>query len=727
MEMLTPIYDLANEFSEETSESVFLTGKAGTGKTTFLKNLRKNTRKQIAVTAPTGVAAINAGGVTLHSFFQLPFTPFVPTPESRKNLLSKLKMSGVKRKILQGLDILVIDEISMVRADILDAIDTILRHYRYRANQPFGGVQVIYIGDLYQLPPVAVAEEWQVLAPYYSSPFFFHSLVVREQPPIYVELDKIFRQNNADFIRLLNEVRNNELSEYGYQLLQNRYIPDFKLSQHRDYIVLTTHNAKANHINNEEMDKIKGKIHKFEATVRGDFPERNFPNDPILELKVGAKVMFIANDNNYPRLYFNGKIGSISKIDEYGIHVACEDVDDILVSLEVWKNVRYTVNKSNGLIEEEELGSYTQYPLRLAWAITIHKSQGLTFDKAIIDAEAAFSSGQVYVALSRCRSLEGIVLTTPIYRESLEVQQEIVAYSENKLPEEQLQQKLDLAKQDYVQHIIESVFDFKLILGIANSLKSLVNTHRNHFNDAGQKHIATLWQSIVDVKDVADKFILQLHRLYVANENEKLKERVADASVYFVKQLGSILQATTTTSAEISNSDVAKEYKETLKMIFTEISGKNHLIAGIKKDCSVQYYYKLKDNFKIPRFSLKMNDCFSTENAETKGKTKKLSDTLAAKTPSSQVTLELFQQGQTIEDIMEIRGLVRSTIETHLLKYISSGEVPRSLFIEDEQAALVIELLEAGATTKAIFEALEGNLTYTQIRAVVNSWKVKSE
>ncbi len=728
MEKLTPIYDIAHEFSEHTSECIFLTGKAGTGKTTFLKNLKKTTRKQMAITAPTGVAAINAGGVTLHSFFQLPFTPFVPTPAGRHNLIGKLKMSGTKRKILQELEILVIDEISMVRADILDAIDTILRHFRYRPNQPFGGVQVIFIGDLYQLPPVTIHEEWEILAPFYNSPFFFNSYVVQQQSPIYIELDKIFRQKNTDFIRVLNEVRNNELSEYGYKLLKDRYYPDFKLENHKDYIVLTTHNAKANLINNEEMSKIKGKTYRFKATIQGDFPERNYPNDAILELKVGAKVMFIANDNNYPRLYFNGKIGTISQIDDTGIHVACEDVDEIIVAQEVWKNIRYNVNKKNGQIEEEDLGSYTQYPLRLAWAITIHKSQGLTFNKAIIDAEAAFSSGQVYVALSRCTSLEGIVLTTPVHRESLEIEKSIIQYADNKLPTNVLNDKLDSSKKEFEYHIIESLFDFKLIVGLTNSLQSLVKKNAPHFNEKGLKHIETLSESTLNVQTVADKFILQLRSLIHKNDDVKIKERIAAASDYFVNQLDTTIETTLNSSAEIYNSETAKEYKETLKMIFTELSLKNHLIGGIRKDYSIQHYYQLKDTFKIPRFSLKLEDTFSNERSDNqytkKGKGIKKE---SKKIPSHQLTLDLFKKGMSIEDIMETRGITRGTVESHLLKYIVTGEVPRSYFIDDEQAELVVKLLELGENIVSIFSALEGNLTYNQIRAVNLLWNTQKD
>ena len=296
MENMTSIYDIAEAFGEETARSIFITGKAGTGKTTFLRNLRAHTHKQMVVVAPTGVAAINAEGVTIHSFFQLPLSPFIPTPENKKNLISKIKLRNEKRRILRQIEVLVIDEISMVRADILDEVDTVLRFVRHRKAEPFGGVQVILIGDLYQLPPVTLSEDWAILQPFYKTSYFFDSCVIRENPPIYIELDKIFRQNEADFIQLLNEVRNNQLSEQGFELLQSRYHPDFDLSKHQDHILLTTHNAKANSVNQKELDRLHTKAYTFKAIIHGNFPERNFPNEVNLTLKKGAKVMFIAND-----------------------------------------------------------------------------------------------------------------------------------------------------------------------------------------------------------------------------------------------------------------------------------------------------------------------------------------------------------------------------------------------------------------------------------------------
>ena len=618
MESLSPVYEIAEAFGENTSRALFLTGKAGTGKTTFLKNLRRHTRKQMAVVAPTGVAAINAGGVTIHSFFQLPFTPFVPTEAGRRNLIGKLKMTNVKRKVLQQLEVLVVDEISMVRADLLDAMDTVLRHYRFRPNEPFGGVQVIYIGDLYQLPPVAVREEWDLLKEYYRSPFFFDSRVIEQQPPVYIELDKIFRQSNAHYVRLLNEVRNDQLTDEGIELLRSRYIPDFKLSEHPDHIFLTTHNANANRINLEEMKRLKGRTYRFEADIDGDFPEKIYPNDPILELKKGARVMFIANDNHQPRLYFNGKIGTICEINKRHVKVLCDEDDEpIEVGHEVWENNRYTVNRSTGQIEEQLLGTYTQLPLRLAWAITIHKSQGLTFDKAVVDAEWAFSSGQVYVALSRCRTLEGLVLTSSIRRESLCVSPSVVQYSRQKPTLSVLKERLQQARRDYDEQIVRQVFDFKFADGVSGQLLAHINRHSDVINEEGITHATNLRRRVAQLYKTGITFQMQIHELFPLDDGQ-LQKRLEAAGDYFDTELKELMNECSHSPAEISDGDTAEEYKDILKTLFRELALKRHLTTGIHKDFTSEGYYALRDRFRLPFFMLITVDIFNDKDEESK-------------------------------------------------------------------------------------------------------------
>src|SRR5690554_5883914 len=356
-------YDHAKEFIVHTDRDIFITGKAGTGKTTFLHQLREESTKQLAVVAPTGVAAINAGGTTIHSFFQLPFTPFIPTPEGRKNLVAKSRMRSSRRRVLQELELLVIDEISMVRADLLDAMDATLRHFRYRNNELFwGGVQVIFIGDMFQLAPVAKEEEWRLLSRYYQSPYFFHSQAVIQDPPFYIEFEKIYRQTNSSFIRVLNEIRDNTLTDESFRLLEKRYNPLFTPPEEEDYIILTTHNNKADRINAEELDKLEGETYTFEAGIGGDYPERNYPTEPVLELKVGARVMFLRNDTETPRRFYNGKIGVVDAIDDDRIVVRCKEDEYIEVERATWENIGYTVDTETKQVEENVLGKFSQYP-----------------------------------------------------------------------------------------------------------------------------------------------------------------------------------------------------------------------------------------------------------------------------------------------------------------------------------------------------------------------------
>lgn len=598
--MDSSIYTLAEEFAQHTHRSVFITGKAGSGKTTFLKQLRQNTSKQIAIVAPTGVAAINAGGVTIHSFFQLPFTPFVPSPEGRQNLIGKMKMSGPKRKVLQELELLVIDEISMVRADVMDEIDTVLRHFRFRHNEPFGGVQLICIGDLYQLAPVALNEEWQVLSPYYKTPYFFDSQVIQTYPLLCLEFDKIFRQKDKSFIDLLNVIRDNKLTNSDLKLLEKRHCPDFNLAKHPDYILLTTHNAKADNINAEEMDRLKTCEHTFTATVDGEFPEKNFPNNPILRLKRGAKVMFIANDSESPRRYFNGKIGTVTRIDgEENVYVHCDGEDeDIKVKQEIWTNIRYSVNPSTKQIEENELGSYTQLPLRLAWAITIHKSQGLTFDKVAIDIEDAFTSGQVYVALSRCRSLEGILLLSPINRNSLSVNPDVIEYSAIKPNFEELKTNLDKDNSIYNLEILQEVFNFNFCLGQVNELRMLIGNDTDLFNKESHTFVDEVHQLTNNITVVGSKFRRQLAELFQQDDQKKIAERMEAASKYFTEELEKLEKLLTHSPTTSESYEMAEEYNFCLHTLYDEISRKLLIISNINCDYSTKKITEIKQSFK---------------------------------------------------------------------------------------------------------------------------------
>jgi DNA replication protein DnaC len=426
-------FSLASEFVQHTSRSVFLTGKAGTGKTTFLKHIRSVTHKNTVVVAPTGVAAINAGGMTIHSFFQIPPAVFLPESQqydgnvrvlNRTTLFQQHHISNNKLEMFRELELLIIDEVSMVRCDLIDLIDVILRHAR-RSAQPFGGVQVLFIGDLFQLPPVAQQDEWALLKDHYQSTFFFHSRVVREMKPLHIELQKIYRQKDFEFIQLLNHVRHNEVTEEDIAVLNAR----FNTENIRNHIVLTTHNYKADAINLEELEKLPGDQFQFDARIDGEFLDRSFPTDVTLLLKKGARVMFIRNDTSEDKLFFNGKLAEVKEISDDNIIVIFSDGAEFELKREKWQNIKYTYKAESEKIEEQELGSFTQYPIRLAWAITIHKSQGLTFENVIIDAGDSFTAGQVYVALSRCTSLEGVVLSSKISKQQISTNRLVNEYS----------------------------------------------------------------------------------------------------------------------------------------------------------------------------------------------------------------------------------------------------------------------------------------------------------
>jgi hypothetical protein len=607
MENTSPYYQLAHDFALFTNRSIFLTGKAGTGKTTFLHKLKKETKKQIAVVAPTGVAAINAGGSTMHSFFQLPFNPFFPTVEGRKNLIDKMKMQGNRRKVIQELELLVIDEISMVRADVLDAVDTILRHVRYRNNEPFGGVQLIFIGDMFQLSPVASDEEWRMLSQYYTSPYFFHSHAIQQQQPVYIELDKIFRQTNGEFIRVLNEVRNNCLSDSGLKLLQSRYNPLFVPPADDTYITLTTHNYKADQINAEELAKVKGKIYSFDAEIQGEYPEKSYPTEKTLELKIGAKVMFLKNDTETPRRFFNGKIGVVKSVEEETITIKCpDDYGTIELGKAVWENIRYSTNPSTKQIEEEELGKFIQYPLRLAWAITIHKSQGLTFDKAVIDAGAAFAPGQVYVALSRCRSLEGMVLLSKINPATIQNDRQIVEHERGKLPIEALEQQLDESRNLYRNFILMQLFDFKNVVGQASRLLHETGEVKSSFNEETMPYLTNILVQTQSLDEVAGKFQHQLQGILDNRpvSEEHLQERLAAAIDFFSIKMNNLLETLRQSPATTDSKLHASDYNDGIKMIFSNIAQKSFLMKGLKQKFTVEDFFVLKNTFTVPDFTV---------------------------------------------------------------------------------------------------------------------------
>lgn len=561
------IFELAFRFATETKENIFLTGKAGTGKTTFLKYLKANCSKNIIVAAPTGVASINAGGVTLHSLFQLPFYPFLPTKQGKEELLKQLKFNNVRLQLLRKMELLVIDEISMVRCDVMDAIDTILRSVKRNYDQPFGGVQLLCIGDLYQLPPVARHQEWALLQEFYESPFFFDSLAIKEQLPLLIELDKIYRQKEDSFVRLLNKVRNNQMEEDDYEDLLLRYNPNFHPEEEDKFITLTSHNKQADEINAKALLGILRPSYKYEATVEGDFAEHLYPADFTLELKVGAQVMFLKNDVTQKR-YFNGKIAVIKKLDKEVVIVDCDGLE-INVGKEVWENNKYVLNKETGKLEEDVLGSFMQYPLRLAWAITIHKSQGLTFDNVMIDAAAAFSSGQVYVALSRCTSLAGIVLLSKISPASLHSNQSVIEGQQKLAHKGSLAERFEGARSIYLLQILESIFDFSEVLMSMKKLSAALKSQQQKIiienkNDNLFGNILEILAQLELDKKHGYNLVKQLFSLSkiepIIENNPNLQKRISEAAQYFLPRFQQYLKS-------VEKNYVGTEFKETATLI----------------------------------------------------------------------------------------------------------------------------------------------------------------
>lgn len=587
--------EMLNRFVQNTDVNIFLTGKAGTGKTTFLRNLAANTYKRMVVVAPTGVAAINAGGVTIHSFFQLPFGPIVPDGQHSLSLLSN-KISRTKLKIMRSLDLLVIDEISMVRADLLDAVDAVLRKVR-RSSAAFGGVQLLMIGDIQQLAPVARQNEWELLQPYYKSVYFFDSLVLKNNPYICVELNHIYRQNDEDFINILNQVRNNKLDKKNSDLLNQRFLPDFNPEDKDGYITLTTHNSQADEINEKKLSQIKSELLTFDAEIKGIFPENAYPTKEKLELKVGAQVMFVKNDPSPEKQYYNGKIGKIISYDkDKGLDVQCDD-SIINVTPVQWQNFEYTLNEKTNEIEEKEIGSFTQIPLKTAWAITIHKSQGLTFDKVILNAEMAFAHGQVYVALSRCTSLKGLVLKSKIQNNVLFNDNTINGFV-NKIPSLEPDNER-LAKEEYkfFHNMILDLFSFSELETQMNRLTKVVRENDNIFEKNTVNQITEKRKLFrEEIIDVATRFARQVDSIFV-NPNADfnfLQERIKKASAYFFNKLND-LENIGDLINETDNKAVNTSVKTILDMIREILYVKTACLNITTNGFDIEKYLELKN------------------------------------------------------------------------------------------------------------------------------------
>ena len=674
-ELIMNAYELAYEYVQHTNRCIFLTGKAGTGKTTFLRRLKQECPKQMAVVAPTGVAAINAEGVTIHSLFQLPPQLFIPTPEARKQLFSEMQMRAHKQRVLRNLEMLVIDEVSMVRADLLDAIDAVLRHFKHRPNLPFGGVQLLFIGDLFQLSPVAREDEWRLLNDYYEGPYFFQAQVFRELQPVYIELDHVFRQTNTDFVEILNQVRNNTLTPESRMTLNSRYNPYFKEDKNGNhYITLSTHNSKVDAINQRELEALQGDIYTYQARVKDTFPESMYPIDKTLTLKVGAKVMFVKNDSEPEKLYYNGKLGTVTALSKNEIHVLCEDGTEVDVHTETWENLRYISDTGSDQVEVEVIGSFTHFPLRLAWAITIHKAQGLTFDHVVIDAEDAFAAGQVYVALSRCRSLDGIVLLTPIPMRALTNAREVLYFTQNQLDILSTEQRLAPAQTEYMTILLCSLYDFRSIINRLSALSRQVKSMGSVQGDIAA-FFTTCIGGLEGLQVIAERFQQQIRQIIynpastADNAMPKLADRLTAAANYFSPKIQQLLASLVACPLRTNDKNDAIYIKQHVLDIHAELSRFEYIQLRISKSISPDGFFKARQSFRWKEPTLTI---YSQQR-------KVRSDASAFK------SLQLFYQKLTIPQIAKERKITIPTVVKHLRSFMDKDMLHISNFTPDDQ------------------------------------------
>ena len=614
---------LAYDFVQYTGRNIFLTGRAGTGKTTFLHNLKKYTTKRLVVTAPTGVAAINAAGVTLHSFFQLPFGPQVPGFETMETIdgirqVKEQRFQKEKINIIRSMDLLVIDEISMVRADLLDGVDKVLRRFRDR-NQPFGGVQLLMIGDLQQLSPVVKEEEWQLLKNYYDTPYFFSSLALKKTDYVTIELQHVFRQKDKTFVDLLNKIRDNKPDKSTIETLKRRYKPNFN-ADNAGYIILTTHNYKARQINESRLARLKGKAYTFEATVWGNFPEYTYPTDVKLILKKGAQVMFVKNDPGPDKLFYNGKIGKVVEVSDDNVEVLCEgDAEAIEVKPLEWEKTKYTLDYETKEIKETVEGTFSQLPLKPAWAITIHKSQGLTFEKAVIDAQEAFAHGQVYVALSRCKSLEGLVLSTPVLESSIKYDQTIDRFTKDFEKNQPGMEELEASRKVYEQQLVIKLFNFDVLQRQLYYAVKLSHEHENSLQGNVSEQFHKISRQVqTAITDVAEKFQKQLTRLFVENdqveENDTIQERLKKAAQYFSEKMNNLaVNPLQEINIETDNKTVRKKLKNALENLVRESVFKTTCLESCREGFVVKDFLKIQAEASIQ------------ENIKKRGKMRKTS------------------------------------------------------------------------------------------------------
>ena len=723
-------------FINQTNRCLFLTGRAGTGKTTLLKELIRTTHKNTVVVAPTGIAALNAGGVTIHSLFQLPFAAFVPddnfVPESgaavrfenRNTLKRHFKMSGQKLSVIKNMHLLVIDEVSMLRADVLDAMDLMLRTVR-KNRSVFGGVQVLFIGDLMQLPPVIKNEEWRVLAKYYTGKYFFSSYAVQQAAPLYVELTKIYRQTDADFIATLNNLRDNKISDADRELLQKFVNPSFDAANAPGYITLTTHNAKADAINDRAITALSGREFYFPAEITDEFPEKIFPVEHNLLLKEGAQVMFVKNDPSPEKNYYNGKTGIISSISSDEIFIRFPDENKIIEAERYeWKNIRYTVNPQTKDIEEEVVGTFVQYPIRLAWAITVHKSQGLTFDKAILDVSDVFLPGQAYVALSRLRSPQGLILLAPLKMNGLLNDKGVASFAENRTSETELESELTNETHRFVLKSLIDSFQWPELLQEWRNL--LFPGDKAKIRTADHRHwLASQFALVEKLSPHNVVFCAQLERLFLAlpPDHEHISQRLTAAHGFFFNTIDEIHTNVLERLTQLLKSKKSKAIVAEISVL--EEALRETALHLLKSHRLWEIYSAGRDisrenliSDQIRNFqSQKVKSLYNIDLADIHKTTKKQKKTVSKKSTFEE-TLELWKQNMSVKDIASVRRLTETTIYRHFSKLIEQGQLRLDEIMGDQKIAALEQAFHGfdGESLSGIKERNQDAFSWEELR-----------
>ncbi len=733
----------AAQFINTTASHIFLTGKAGTGKTTFLKSLSSLTHKAHIVVAPTGIAALNAGGVTIHSQFLLPpvtFLPdrFLPADISeggkfinQNSLARKHPLNSVRKQVLRSIDLLVIDEVSMLRADLLDAIDYRMKAARGNFRQSFGGVQVLFIGDLYQLPPVVRQDEKPTLSQYYQSPWFYEAKALQNNQLVYIELDKIFRQHDPTFIDILNNLRNNIATQVDIDTLNQYYKTADEISELREVITLTTHNAKADDINQRELQRLPGTSHIFKAYIEEDFPENLYPVLSKIELKEGAQIMFTRNDNE-DKMYFNGKLATVKEIsgDDVFVEMA-ETHEPYQLKRERWENKKYTVNKNTNDLDDQVIGAFEQYPVKLAWAITVHKSQGLTFDRAIIDVGQAFADGQVYVALSRLRSLQGLVLRTRINPSAISTDKQVVEFVKANHVPDQLIHVMKERQQHFIRHLIDKTFDFSGLVKDIQYTQSDQTEAEGFKEDSMKPVLLQIVEALETEQPITEKFRNQLTSLLAANDHLKLLDRISKGSDYYKNFLFQNLEKLLRHLEEMKQHKRVKTYvtqlgdiDQALTKKLEEVDKASLLVSGILNGDATFNFQPLNDKRGEERTRLmegirkEVGTLLPSKKKKTKEKKLKSKDGLS----TYDTTLQMLNKGMTVEQIAKDRELTIGTIEGHLAKAVEAGSISIYKFMNDEtvtEIANAIAALPKEFSSKDLYTAMKGKFGYGQLRAVM--------